>query len=181
MWRENIFQTIAAQHSSPLNVGSILEDLPITKARGSYSKIVDGRVIQSEGDKFCFHFFAISTEHTDRINFIMLENAHYISTIVFKSRTAASRTLREYLTMPCELNGVPTFKVIDSTPNDERLNFLRKLEKVVGDLGSKVTSTYQIGVPDPLAMAGQLEFSEFTRLYAILGLSHVVIIVNTRD
>lgn len=192
-WRRNAFEQLAAQHNDPMNACSILEDLPISKARNTYTRIVNGKVVLLEGEngshradhKFCFRFFPISTEHTDRINFIMLENAHYVSTIVFKSRQAACRTLKEYLTTPCELNGVPCFKMIAGSWDDQRLKFLRNLEKVVGDLGSKVASTYQVGrgkFHDPLVMAGQMlqaSFSnqssptDFMQLYAELGLPHI--------
>ena len=194
MWRKNIFEQITAQHNDPLNARSILADLPIKKARNSYTKIVDGKVVLLEGEdgshradhKFHFRFFPLTTELTDRINFIMLENAHYISTIIFKSQEAAHRTLREYLTMPCEFDGLPCFKTIANSGDDPRLTFLKRLEKVVSKLGSEVVSTYQIEretFNDPLVMLGQAlmmrapsqnESTDFMQLYAKLGLSHVV-------
>lgn len=197
-WREEHYEQNAAQHTDPLNFRSILEDLPINKARNSYTKIVDGRLVLLEGEngshradhKFCFRFFPISAEHTDRINSIMLENAHYISTLVFRSKGAASKTLSEYLTSPCEVNGTPCFKIVDAQ-DDERLTFLRKLEKVMSDLGSKVTSTYQMmegKSQDPLQMVGQMlkkctlnqqdKPTEFMQLYARLGLLVVVTLGN---
>ena len=194
-WRRNAFEQIAAQHNDPLNVRSMLEDLPISKARNTYTKIVDGKVVLLDGEdglhrtdhKFCFRFFPISTEHTDRLNFIMLENAYHVSTIVFKSRQAAARTLKEYLTVPCELNGSASFKMIAGSGDDQRLNFLRTLEKIVSDLGSEVVATYQIDKGkfyDPLVMAGQWlkasvpiqnEPTDFTQLYAKLGVPHIFI------
>ena len=195
IWRKSAYEQTAAQHNDPLNAPSILEDLPISKARNTYTKIVDGKLVLLDSEngshradhKFCFRFFPISTEHTDRINFIMLENSQHVSTIVFKSQEVARRTLTEYLTMPCELNGVSCFKMIAGSGDDQRLNFLRSLEKVASDLGSKVVSTYQIGkgkFHDPLVMAGQwLKASvpsqdrptDFAQLYAKLGLPHIVI------
>ena len=193
-WRKSKFEQSAAQHNDPLNAHSILEDLPISKARNTYTKIVDGRLVLLEGEdgfhradhKFCFRFFPITTEHTDRINSIMLENAHHASTIVFKSQEAACRTLKRYLTMPCEFNGLPCFKMVADSENDEKLKFLKNLKKVVSDLGSPVTLTYEIGrgkFSDPLVMVGQAlrarmlnqtEPTDFMQLYAKLGSSHII-------
>ena len=200
-WRENSYEQNAAQHIDPLNVRSILEDLPITKARNSYTKIVDGKVVLLKGEdgshradhKFCFRFFPISTEHTERINFITLENACSVATIVFKSQLAAGRTLERYLNSPCELNGVACFKVIEDTEVDERLKFLRKLEKVVGDMGSEVKSIFQIAEKtyDRHQIAGQMlqnsllnhqdEPTDFMRLYNKIGLLYIVTKASTCD
>ena len=193
-WREGMFEQIASQHGDPRSVRSMLEDLPIRKARNSYTKIVDGKVVLLEGEdgslrmnhKFCFRFFPISTNHIDRMNFIMLENAQCVSTIVFKSQPAATRTLKEYLATPCELNGNPCFKIVESSPEDQRLKFLRKLEKVVRGLGSNVRCTYQTSkqsYQDPQVLAGQMLMgslpnardnpTDFMQLYSKLGIPHV--------
>ena len=199
VWRQSRFEQSAAQHNDPLRVRSIIEDLPIHKARNSYTKIVDGKVVLLEGEdgslradhKFCFRFFPISVDHTNRINFIMLEHGYHISTIVYKSQPAAFRTLRVYLTMPCELNG-SAFKVIDDPDDDQRMSFLKKLEKLVGDLGSKGMSTYQPRIKecdDKLGMLGQMlgkshlsaqdDPTDFMQLYGKLGLSHILSEANT--
>ena len=193
-WRERMLEQITAQHIDPLNANSILQDLPIAKARNSYTKIVNGEVVLLEGhdglhradDKFCFRYFPISTEHMDRINFIMLENAQNISTIVFKSQPATSRTLKEYLLTPCELNKYPCFKIVGDSPDDPRLKLLRKLEKVVNDMGYSALATYQTingKFYDPHAIAGQMlrnsfpsqgeKPTDFMQLYAKLGLSRI--------
>lgn len=189
-WRESMLEQIKAQHNFPQRVKSLLEDLPIRKARNSYTRIIDGRLVLLDGedglrrasDKFIFQFFPISTEHMNKINFVMLENAHTISTIVFKTQPAMCRTLSEYLTTPCEIDGVPSLKQIEGTQNDQRLNFLRKLEKVLSDMGSKATAIYGTAkgqTTDPHVILGQMlkkkhinesnEPSEFMQLYGILG------------
>ena len=191
MWRESMVEQTKAQHIFP-EQGSLLEDLPIRKPGNSYTRIVDGRLALLDGedgshrasDKFHFRFFPISTEHTNRINFIMLENAHSISTIVFKSQPAMCRTLRDYLTSPCELDGVSCFKQIEGTEDDQRLNFLGELEKILSDMGSKATAIYgTIGKSqqpaDREVLLGQMlkkkypnepdESGEFMQLYGILG------------
>ena len=195
IWRKNAFEQVAAQHNDPADVHSILEDLPISKARNTYTKIVDGKLMLLEGedgshravDKFCFRFFPISTEHMDRINFILLENADHVSTIVYQSQQSVSRTLKKYLTAPCELNTSACFKVITDSTDDQRLAFLKKLEKVVRHLGYDAVATYQIGrgkFNDPLVMAGQMlrarlplenEPTGFKQHYAKLGRLHIAI------
>ena len=203
-WRENVYERTAAQLIDPDKTRSILEQLPIRRAKTSYSKIVDGRLTLLEGedgvhqvnDKSQLVFSPISTKYTDRINFIMLEKSHEIITIVFKSRPAAIQTLKGYLTTPCEVNKVPSFKIIETTEDDKRSKFLRKLEKVVNDLGSKVRLVYQVGsgqCNDPqqmaLRVAGQMlqrRFAndqgpppDFKQHYAKLGLLHIMIQAST--
>ena len=199
IWRENAYERTAAQLIDPASTRSILEELPIRKARNSYSKIVDGRFTLLEGedgvhrvnDRFHLLFSPISSKYTDRINFIMLENAHKISTVVFKSRLAAIRTLKGYLTTPCEVNGVPSFKMIEGIEDNRRSKFLRKLEKLVNDLGSKATLVYQSGNGQcddqhqmALRVASQMLQrrlandqglpSDFKRRYAKLGLFQII-------
>lgn len=153
--REWWFKQTAIQHMLPLNVDSILRDLPITKARNSYSSLVNGRVVfldNEDGvprshDRFCFRFFPISTQHTDKINTIMLEQSTNVSTIIFKTRQAARNTLKAYLQMPCEISRDTFCKIaVDNTI----LVFLRKLEQAVKQLGSNVTAIYQDYVPTDL-------------------------------
>ena len=202
VWRESMLEQVKAQHDFSQPTDSLLEDLPIRKARTSYTRIVDGRLDLLDGedgsrrasDKFNFQFFPISTEHTNRINFIMLENAHSISTIVFKTQMAMCRTLRDYLTAPCEFNGVPCFKQVEGTQDDQRLNFLRKLEKILSNMGSKATVIYGSaeGQPgDPLVLLGQMlkqkfpnepdDSSEFMQLYGILGSTHTYTVAIAGD
>ena len=184
-WRQTMFQLNAVQHNDPLNVKSILEDLPITKARNSYTKLVNGRTVLLDGEdgtkrshhKFCFRFFPISTEHTERINCILLEESYSISTIVFKSQLAARKTLENYLSMPCEIDGRCHFKIVAHTSDDPRLMFLRKLEQVAKQLGSNATAIYHVErLKDNFEVLGQMLGDAFPkepagsmRLYTKLG------------
>jgi hypothetical protein len=184
-WRENMLQLNAIQHNNPLGVKSVLEDLPVTKARNSYTRLVDGRVVLLDGEngspsshhKFCFRFFPISTEHVNKINCIMLEQSDSVSTIVFKSRLGTRKALEYYLSMPCDAG----FKMVGDAPNDPKLVCLKKLEQAVKQLGSDTTAVYrthwsEVSDDDTLEALGQMlakslpkEPSEFMKLYMKLG------------
>ncbi|MDI1485689.1 MAG: hypothetical protein OHK93_003878 [Ramalina farinacea] len=187
LWRQNCLEQIAAQHGNPIEVRSLFEDLRITKARNTYTRIANGELEFLDGedgvhrlhDKFCFPFFPISTKHTDWINFIMLENAHHILTIVFNSRKATDRTMQRYLTTPCEVNGQTFFKYVESPEPNLQLKFLEKLDNVFGNANRGLVYTCQSkDLMDPLGTLGQMMQAEFPRqenptglmqLYNILG------------
>jgi len=182
--RETMLQLNNIQHADPLHVKSVLEDLPVTKARNSYTRLVDGRIVLLDGEngsprsdhKFCFRFFPISAEHVNKINAIMLEHSYNSATVVFKSRLAARKTLDYYLSMPCG-----GFKMVGNAPNDPNLVCLKKLEQAVKQLGSDTTAVYQIqrskiSDGDTFEDLGQMlakdlpeEPTEFMKLYAKLG------------
>ncbi|KAL9040441.1 MAG: hypothetical protein Q9214_004486 [Letrouitia sp. 1 TL-2023] len=183
--RKRWFELCAAQHMEPLKASSILRDLPITKARNSYSELVNGRLVLLDNedgvprshDRFCFRFFPISTQHTDKINSIMLEQSAKISTIVFKTRQAARNTLETYLQMPCEVSRNIFFKNVRSAPDDPTLVVLRKFEQVAKELGSNVTAIYHEQMPrDTLEVLDRtmadkfpIEPTGFMELYQKLG------------
>ena len=151
-WRETMHELNARQHINPSEASSILADLPITKARNSYTRIINGRVILADGEdgslclnhKFCFRFFPISTEHVNKINCIMLEEAYKISTIAFKSQLAARKTLECYLGTVIETGKSCNFKTVGDRPDDQKLIYLKKLEHVLKQLGSDTTAVYHI-------------------------------------
>jgi Protein of unknown function (DUF4238) len=187
-WRETMFRMNANQHLDPQNSCSILEDLPVTKPRNSYSRLVDGRTVPLDGhdgkhrlsDKFCFRFFPISTEHTNRINSILLEESYRSSTIVYKSQLATRRTLETYLILPCEMNGRCCFKIVGYGPDDPKLMFLRKLEQAARILGSNATAVYRAAVlQEKHAVLGRIlgdslpvEPTKFMKLYMKTGWSN---------
>lgn len=187
-WREEMYQLNAIQHDDPMNANSIIKDLPITKARNSYTMIVDGRIVLRDGEdgqyrshhRFCFRFFPISTEYTNTINSIMLEESYSIATAVFKTRLAACKALEHYLSMPCEVDG-RYFKLVADKPDDPRLMFLQKLEQVVKQLGSNATAIYHV-LPNSnletwgqkLAQALPKEPTGTMRLYMKLGYSYTL-------
>lgn len=95
-WRETMYKLNASQHVNPSTANSILADLPITKARNSYSSVGTQGVELLDGEdgshrshhRFCFRFFKISNEHVNKINTIMLDNAQECQTIAFTLKSA---------------------------------------------------------------------------------------------
>jgi hypothetical protein len=182
--RETMLHLNIIKHVDPLHVRSILEDLPVAKARNSYARLMDGRTVLLDGEngsprsdhKFCFRFFPISTKHVNKINGIMLEHSDNSATVVFKSRLATRKTLDYYLSMPCG-----GFKMVGNAPNDPKLAYLKKLEQAVKQLGSDTTAVYRmqrskISDSDKFETLGQMlanhlpeEPTEFMKLYAKLG------------
>ena len=165
LWRQSMREQMAAQLGGPQRMRSMFESLPISKARNSYTKIVNGHLVLIEGEsgsrrrdhKFYFPFFHTPKLYTDRLNFVMLENSFHISIIVFSSREAFSQTVKAYLTIPCEVDGRPCLKLVDGTPGDQRLKFLLKLEHLSKLLNVGAVATYQKlkGAPvDPLIALG---------------------------
>jgi len=149
-WRKSMYKLNIDQHSYPMLSGSVLADLPITKASNSYSKIVDDGIALLEGEdgtpradhKFCFRFFPLGTDHVNKINTIMLEESTRISHIVFRSYSGARKVFEHYLSLPVESG----FKYVPNVPDvsdDPRVVFLKKLEKAVKQMGSSVTASYQ--------------------------------------
>lgn len=147
-FRDSMLKLNANQHAFPSAAVSSLADLPITKPRNSYTRIVDGRIQLVEGrdgshrvdDRFCFRFFPLETEHVNRINAIMLEESHSISNIVFKSHSGLRMAIDYYLTM----STTGGFKLCDGMPGEPRLCLLKKLEHLVNEMGSSVTAVYNL-------------------------------------
>ena len=145
-WRQKAYALNAAQHIHPSHANSCLQDLPVRKARNSYSQVVNDRVIWTNGndrklrpdDKFCFEFFPITTTHVNKINSIMLEESHSISTIAFKSKSSARKALEFHLTTPIVQNefGKNVFETLD----DPRLVCYKKLEQAAKQLGSDIAA-----------------------------------------
>jgi hypothetical protein len=157
-WRRTLYQLNAGQHAAPWKTDSILADLPVSKARNSYSTVTDHGIQLIVGEdgsarsnhRFCFRFFPTSSEHTHKINGIFLENASKCLNIAYASLSALQRSLEYYLTVP---NG-EGFKVMEGGSDDPRLICLKKLERVMKDLGSKKTLVYQ-DRPDVLTWEDQ--------------------------
>jgi hypothetical protein len=165
-WREAMNQATASQHISPQLPESVLADLPISKPRNSYSKIVEGRVVLLEGEdgthradhKFCFRFFPLETDHVNKIHTIMLEESTSISTIVFKSYSGARKIFEHYLSMPADRN----FKLVQNAPDDPRKIFLEKLEEAAKQMGSDVTATYQT---QRIELSDEKKFEEWGEIF----------------
>ncbi|ATZ56756.1 hypothetical protein BCIN_13g05880 [Botrytis cinerea B05.10] len=142
-------------HIDPKNARSLLKDLPVAKARNSYTKEVGGRLLLAEGkdgarrssDRFCFTLFRLPSEHVQMLNSVMLDQACNISKIVYRSRSALKTALEFYLDMPTQTNGIYSMKTITERPDDPYKRLLEKLEHVARDLGSNIHARYHV---DPL-------------------------------
>ncbi|KAK6591544.1 hypothetical protein H4I95_12152 [Botrytis cinerea] len=141
--------------SAYMKVLSLLKDLPVAKARNSYTKEVGGRLLLAEGkdgarrssDRFCFTLFRLPSEHVQMLNSVMLDQACNISKIVYRSRSALKTALEFYLDMPTQTNGIYSMKTITERPDDPYKRLLEKLEHVARDLGSNIHARYHV---DPL-------------------------------
>ncbi|GAB1319254.1 hypothetical protein MFIFM68171_09464 [Madurella fahalii] len=133
-------------------VKSMLADLPIDKARNTYTEVVNGQLHLVSGEngrprkdhKFCFSFFPISSTHVHTINAILLDNCARCSSVVFESKESFARTLEWYLTAPCSVG-----KIITGLDADLRAAALKKLESVSRNLGS-TKKTIWVKLPTPL-------------------------------
>ncbi|EMD63735.1 hypothetical protein COCSADRAFT_358271 [Bipolaris sorokiniana ND90Pr] len=146
---------IALVHTDPEHATSLLEDLPIAKARNSYTTVRNGCLELAEGadgkprmnDKFDFIFFRLESNHAQKINMVMLDQAYNIDELVFKSKAGLRKALEFYLEYPCLTRGLYSMKTVSDKPDDPRLRFLKKMEHVARMLGSSTTAKYHV---DPL-------------------------------
>ena len=145
--RKKLLELNAVVHADPSRVKSILEDLPVKKARNSYTKIVDGRIGLKAGEdgthkpshRFFFRFFPISTVYTNMINFIMLQESHQSSTIVFKSKDRAAKVLEDFFHYSrTNLNSVYMVADLGHPSDDLRMICLDKLQQAAKELGANV-------------------------------------------
>jgi hypothetical protein len=142
-------------HHDPDHATSLLQDLPVAKARNSYTVVRNERLELARGadgvpraaDTFRFRFFRLESVHVQTINAVMLDQAHEISTLVFKSKTALRRALEFYLSFPTQAKGGHSLKTISERQDDPMLLLFRKLEHLAQALGSDVKAKYHI---DPL-------------------------------
>ncbi|KAI0107161.1 hypothetical protein GGR51DRAFT_516486 [Nemania sp. FL0031] len=129
-------------------VESNLADLPINKARNNYSQVVNGRIQQLPGEdgtllkshKFCFSFFPVGTEHVNKINHILFDNAHRCTSIVFGSKETFLRTLEWYMTCPPILG-----KLLVGDSAESRRKLLTNLAALMKSLGSTKEAVWEDG------------------------------------
>ena len=188
--REMHLEMSKSMHPDPDKAGSWLEDIPITKCRNNYSKVVDGKVeflpTKMSRDKhvFCFRFFPLDHEHVQKINMICLENACDTLAIVYKSPESLRTALEFYLP-----DKTPGFKLIGGSWLDDNLHrifkeddfltrartedkllpYLQLLHKIARQLGSTVELEYN-GIEHSLVSA--MGPDQETR-YAKLGGSYL--------
>jgi hypothetical protein len=139
----------ARLHNDPHHATSLLEDLPVAKAKNSHTVVVNGRPALAEGadgklrasDRFHFTFFRLESRHVQTINSILLNEAHKISIIVFKSERAFRAALEFYINYPSGNKGGHSLKALGLRPDDPRSMLLVKLVAVAHLLGSDINAT----------------------------------------
>ncbi|KAK0719324.1 hypothetical protein B0H67DRAFT_572915 [Lasiosphaeris hirsuta] len=140
-------------------VKGLLSDLPVAKARNSYTRVVGGR-LQRIGDydgarktehKFYFPIFQIGSEHVNTINGVLLDNCGTCTSIVFGNTAVFAKTLEWFLTCPTRFG-----KVMSGVEGDGRSEALNKMEAISRHLGS-TKATVQ-GHLDPPDMHGYDEY-----------------------
>ncbi|KAH8649432.1 hypothetical protein BGZ60DRAFT_422302 [Tricladium varicosporioides] len=160
--RKLLYEASLASYHRPEAAGLLLRDLPINKARNSYSKIVDGRsVLISKGpiganDRFGFTFFPIPEEYVFKINDIMLEESHRIDLIIFNNNAAAFKSLSHYLNSRAEFD-TDTRRVA----NIRRLR--RSAQLLATALPAQVTFSLQETMPPVKESSGDKVYLLFTK------------------
>ncbi|KAG6015479.1 hypothetical protein E4U43_005246 [Claviceps pusilla] len=85
---------------------TLLDDLPVSKARNNYSEVVNGVLRPVHGmagpshqrrHSFFFKFFPLETTHVNRINGVFLASASSCSSLVFQSKTAFRASLAWFM------------------------------------------------------------------------------------
>lgn len=138
-----------SMHDFPERATSFLKDLPVAKARNSYTRMVNGRVVpRREGsvlrpnDKFYFRIFRISTDHVDKINMILLDEAWPTSLILFKTERSARSALEHYLSLDT-LSTSHGLKLIFPGTETLRETYFHNLEDAVKLLNGNVSASYR--------------------------------------
>lgn len=140
-WRESMRKIVFDQVYGEETKG-LLDDLPVTMARNSYSEVIDGRICMTEDirtlgrkkhHKFYFTIFPIGSHHVNTINSVFLDNTSMCTSIVFKDQSTFAKTLEWYLTASCTIGK----KVILGWEEDARNAMLNRLEAVSRALGSQ--------------------------------------------
>ncbi|KAK3364707.1 hypothetical protein B0T25DRAFT_620570 [Lasiosphaeria hispida] len=135
-------------------VKGLLSDLPVAKARNSYTRVVGGRLQRMGGydgarkteHKFYFPIFQIGSEHVNTINGVLLDNCGTCTSIVFGNTAVFAKTLEWFLTCPTRFG-----KVMSGVEGDGRSEALEKMEAISRHLGStKATVQDHLNPPDML-------------------------------
>lgn len=111
---------------------------------------------KSKDDKFFFQFFRISTEHVNKINGFLLDNAYHCTSILFRSENIFLKTLEYYMTEPMVIYK----NVIGDGDRDRRLTYLKNLAELMKGLGSDAKPVWKELPPD----LGTLVLSEFDKM-----------------
>lgn len=93
-------------------------------------------------DKFYFRVFPISTDHVDRINMILLDEAWPTSLILFKTKRSARNALGHYLSLDPH-SPSQGLKLIFPGTDSLRETYFRNLEAAVKLFNGNVSAAYR--------------------------------------
>lgn len=172
-WRELMRKEVYDCLSGP-GTESMLQDLPVTKARNSYSDIVNGVVVPKpswsgqhcKDDKFFFKFFPLETRHVRMINGVLLDRCSSCSRIAFGSQEAFLNTLDWWLADHCTAG-----KIFQGAIDQDRLKYLINLRDFMETMGWDKTLVYMRIPASPVRGMKSLQDRqiEFRRnLYSII-------------
>ncbi|EHK18132.1 uncharacterized protein TRIVIDRAFT_134565, partial [Trichoderma virens Gv29-8] len=108
MWRQ-VQQQIWIDTRFGNGTKSLLEDLPIRKAKTTYMEEVNGELKPRTGqnhkpgqhDNFCFTIFKIPSRHVRIINGLLIDHAFHGSRIIFLKKKAFLDLVEWFLAEPC--------------------------------------------------------------------------------
>jgi hypothetical protein len=140
---------------------SLLGPLPVVKPRNTYMEDTNGQLVYSwtDTDKqdkrkpLCFPIFKIDTNSVQHINSLILNEAHDVREIVYRSKSSLLLALEFFLIRQSdEFYGLKTFSVKDN----RKVAQLIKLEIIAHSLGSNVQAEYELHQKMP--PHGQMQF-----------------------
>lgn len=125
----------------PTLLGSFLQTLPLT---GPYSlSAPEVEYGSAAGSVFRFPICRLSSDHVQKINAVMLNESHSITTITFGSHGSVRRALEYYLTNTCCEPGAYPLKIVRS-PWDPMRSYLRRVEEAARLFDSQATSRFNV-------------------------------------
>ena len=163
--RHWMLEQCKSMHIDPSTANSCLEDLPIAKAHTNYARIVNGRSeplptkMSRDKHMFYFKFFSLKTDHVQKINLIFFEEALGTMAIVYKTPHALRLALEYYLESdqfgfkqvfpkisPDIPDHVPLSNgdILDTRREENRVPYLRLLERTAKSLGSISALKYEV-------------------------------------
>ncbi|KAK0627458.1 hypothetical protein B0T14DRAFT_512660 [Immersiella caudata] len=144
-WRALRRKVVLEDFYGPEMSKSLLDDLPVTKARNNYSQIIGNRgepidcdigFKRQKSHKFYFTIFPLPSKYVHTINTVLFDNASYCKSIIFNETTAFIKTLEWFLTAPSS-----TAKTVLGYDDDARKKLFDKLEVIARSLGSEKEMT----------------------------------------
>ncbi|KAL7942497.1 hypothetical protein V8C42DRAFT_331170 [Trichoderma barbatum] len=125
---------------------SILEDIPIRKAKSIFVEEVNGVLVPRSGwnqkpgkhDKYCFTIFKIPTRHVRIINGLLIDYAFRGSTIIFFRKKVFLDLMEWFLSEPCQVG-----KKLTEKHAAQQLTYIKGLSQFMQREGREVISIWK--------------------------------------